>query len=142
MSPLAEIAVLFARHDSVYKTLPGCDVWDKERNALNWPGGCAGIFHPSGSLIHWRSQSRVRTSSSAIAGEVFQCDRSSCSSRGPLSPAQNAKAERSAGLLLTSNGILMVAQCIAVCQHCSTNRTRRLNVPKATSGLAGRSTGF
>ena len=33
------ISVLFARSDSVYKALPGCDVWDQERNALFWPGG-------------------------------------------------------------------------------------------------------
>jgi len=31
------VSVLFARPDSVYKTLPDCDVWDKERDALNWP---------------------------------------------------------------------------------------------------------
>lgn len=40
------IAVLFARADSNYKTLPGCDVWDFERNALNWPGGAPVIAHP------------------------------------------------------------------------------------------------
>lgn len=34
------IAVLFARADSVYKSLPDCDVWDADRNALLWPGGC------------------------------------------------------------------------------------------------------
>jgi len=31
------IAVLFARSDSVYKTIPGCDVWDAERDARRWP---------------------------------------------------------------------------------------------------------
>lgn len=40
------VAVLFARTDSVYKTLPGCDVWDKQRNALNWPGGVPVVAHP------------------------------------------------------------------------------------------------
>ncbi|WP_269844875.1 hypothetical protein [Trinickia soli] len=25
------VAVLFARADSIYKTLPGCDVWGAER---------------------------------------------------------------------------------------------------------------
>jgi hypothetical protein len=38
-------AVLFARSDSVYKTLD-CDVWDAERNALNWPGGSSIVAHP------------------------------------------------------------------------------------------------
>ncbi len=40
------ISVLFAARDSVYKTLPDLDVWDQERDALNWPGGNPGIFHP------------------------------------------------------------------------------------------------
>lgn len=40
------IAVLFARPDSVYKTIPGCDVWDAERDARRWPGGCPVIAHP------------------------------------------------------------------------------------------------
>lgn len=42
----ATIAVLFARKDSVYKTLPDCDVWDKERDASSWPGGCPIVAHP------------------------------------------------------------------------------------------------
>ncbi|MFQ5628626.1 MAG: hypothetical protein ACE5I1_07685 [bacterium] len=40
------VTILFARHDSIYKTLPGCDVYDKERNALNWSGGSPIIAHP------------------------------------------------------------------------------------------------
>lgn len=40
------VAILFARADSVYKSLLGCDVWDVERNALNWPGGCPCVAHP------------------------------------------------------------------------------------------------
>jgi hypothetical protein len=40
------ISVLFAARDSVYKTIDGLDVWDEERNALLWPGGNPGIFHP------------------------------------------------------------------------------------------------
>jgi hypothetical protein len=40
------VAVLFARGDSVYKTLPDCDVWDIERDARNWPGGSPVIAHP------------------------------------------------------------------------------------------------
>jgi hypothetical protein len=41
-----DIAILFARTDSVYKLIPGCDVWDAERNSLNWPGGNAVVAHP------------------------------------------------------------------------------------------------
>lgn len=40
------IAVLFARADSVYKTLPDCDVWDEARDARKWPGGCPMVAHP------------------------------------------------------------------------------------------------
>lgn len=39
-------AVLFARKDSIYKSFPDLDVWDIERNARLWPGGCPVIAHP------------------------------------------------------------------------------------------------
>jgi hypothetical protein len=51
------VAVLFARSDSIYRTLPGCDVWDAERDALRWPGGAPVVAHPPcrawGSLRHF-----------------------------------------------------------------------------------------
>lgn len=40
------VAVLFARADSIYKTIPGCDVYDIERDARTWPGGCPVVAHP------------------------------------------------------------------------------------------------
>ena len=40
------VAVLFARPDSVYKTLPGCDVYDIERDARTWLGGAPVVAHP------------------------------------------------------------------------------------------------
>jgi hypothetical protein len=43
---MREVAVLFARADSIYKTLAGCDVWDEARDALKWPGGAPIIAHP------------------------------------------------------------------------------------------------
>lgn len=43
---MSEVAVLFARADSVYKTIPGCDVWDISRDARKWPGGAPVVAHP------------------------------------------------------------------------------------------------
>lgn len=40
------VAVLFARSDSVYKSLPDCDVWDIDRDARRWPGGVPVVAHP------------------------------------------------------------------------------------------------
>lgn len=40
------VAVLFAREDSHYKTLPGVDVWDEARDARRWPGGAPVVAHP------------------------------------------------------------------------------------------------
>ena len=40
------VSVLFARADSNYKALQGCDVWDEARDALTWPGGQPVVAHP------------------------------------------------------------------------------------------------
>lgn len=53
---MTDIAALFAREDSVYKTIPGCDVWDIERDARRWPGGCPVVAHPP-----CRAWGRLRT---------------------------------------------------------------------------------
>jgi hypothetical protein len=51
------VAVLFARADSIYKTMPDCDVYDIERDARKWPGGCPVVAHPPcrawGELSHF-----------------------------------------------------------------------------------------
>lgn len=58
------VAVLFARADSVYKTLPGCDVWDAERDARRWPGGAPLVAHPP-----CRAWGRLRTFARPAEGE-------------------------------------------------------------------------
>lgn len=40
------VAVLFARADSVYKTLPGCEVYDMERDARTYDGPWPVVAHP------------------------------------------------------------------------------------------------
>lgn len=40
------IAVLFARRNSVYKTLPDCDVFDMDRDAWTFVGGTPVVAHP------------------------------------------------------------------------------------------------
>lgn len=45
----AAVAVLFARKDSIYKTIPECDVWDAERDARKFTGGAAGLL----ALLAW-----------------------------------------------------------------------------------------
>lgn len=40
------VAVLYAREDSHYKAIDGCDVWDAERDARKWPGGVPVVAHP------------------------------------------------------------------------------------------------
>ncbi len=57
MSKLPPVAVLFVRKDYVYKTLPGCDCYDVDRDARTWPGGCPIVAHPPcrtwGTLKTW-----------------------------------------------------------------------------------------
>jgi len=43
---MQNVAVLFARADSVYKTLPGCDVYDMERDARTYDGPHPVVAHP------------------------------------------------------------------------------------------------
>jgi hypothetical protein len=50
------VAVLFARADSVYKTIPGCDVYDMERDARIYDGPHPVVAHPP-----CRAWGRLRT---------------------------------------------------------------------------------
>lgn len=40
------VSVLFAREDSIYKTMLECDVWDIKRDALNFTGSLPVVAHP------------------------------------------------------------------------------------------------
>lgn len=40
------VAALFVRVDSVYKTMPGVDAWDLERDAMTYRGGAPVVAHP------------------------------------------------------------------------------------------------
>lgn len=42
----AMVAVLFAREDSIYKTIPGCDVYDATRDARTYDGPWPVVAHP------------------------------------------------------------------------------------------------
>lgn len=42
----AGVAVLFARSDSIYKSIAGCDVYDIARDARNFGGGVPVVAHP------------------------------------------------------------------------------------------------
>ena len=58
------VTVLFARPDSIYKSLPDCDVWDAERDVRNWPGGCPVVAHPP-----CRAWGRLRHFARLVEGE-------------------------------------------------------------------------
>lgn len=67
---LDPVVVLFARSDSVYKTLAGCDVWDEQRDATKWQGGCPVVAHPPcrtwGRLRHLASKAPAHEHGMAI----------------------------------------------------------------------------
>ena len=53
---MSAIAILFARADSIYKSLPGTDVYDAARDARTFAGGAPVVAHPPcrtwGTLSH------------------------------------------------------------------------------------------
>lgn len=57
-----DVAALFVRSDSIYKTIPGVDCYDVERGARTWPGGVPAVCHPPcrtwGHLKHFATAAR------------------------------------------------------------------------------------
>lgn len=43
---MSQVAALFVRSDSSYKSLPGVDAWDAERDARQFAGGMPVVAHP------------------------------------------------------------------------------------------------
>ena len=52
-----DVAVLFARADSIYKSIPGCDVFDADRDARTFAGGMPVVAHPPCQL--WGAMASV-----------------------------------------------------------------------------------
>lgn len=61
-----QIPILFCRHDSLYKSLPFADVWDEQRNALQYVGSMPVVAHPP-----CRTWGRLRQFAKAPPGEWF-----------------------------------------------------------------------
>jgi len=57
IKPLRKVAALFVRTDSIYKTLPRVDAWDKLRDARGYDGSAPVVVHPPcaqwGQLAHF-----------------------------------------------------------------------------------------
>lgn len=58
------VAILFARSDSNYKSIPGCDVYDQERDARTYPGHLPVVAHPP-----CRAWGRLRKQAKPLPGE-------------------------------------------------------------------------
>ena len=43
---MTDVAALFVRHDSIYKTMPDVDAYDKDRNALTFSKSIPVVAHP------------------------------------------------------------------------------------------------
>jgi hypothetical protein len=62
------ITVLYARADSVYKEIEGCDVYDIDRDARTWRGGGPVVAHPPcGQWGRLRTFARVDLSAKSLA---------------------------------------------------------------------------
>lgn len=64
------VAVLFARSNSVYKSMPGCDVFDLERDARTYSGNSPVIAHPPSPTLP--ALAVLTASGSEVLGAAFR----------------------------------------------------------------------
>ena len=64
-SVIAPVAALFVRRDSIYKTLPGVECYDIDRDALTFSGGMPVVAHPP-----CRAWGRLRRRAKPLPGET------------------------------------------------------------------------
>ena len=97
------VSVLYARADSVYKTLRGCDVWDIERDARKYCGMNPVVAHPPcRAWGHLRGFANPRPDEKALAlaavSQVRRCG-------GVLEHPAYSTLWAAAGLPLPGHGI-------------------------------------
>lgn len=98
-----QVAVLYARADSNYKQIDGCDVWDAARDARSWPGGAPVVAHPPcrawGRL---RAFAKPRADEKALALHAVDCVRTW---GGVLEHPAGSSLWAAAGLPLPMHGL-------------------------------------
>lgn len=72
MTEAPEVAALYVRRDSVYKTLAGVDAWDEDRDARGWPGGAPVVAHPPCRL--WAKLRQFAKASDPVAERQLAVD--------------------------------------------------------------------
>lgn len=72
------VAVLFVRRDSVYKTIPGCDCYDIDRDATTFLHGMPVIAHPPcrtwGRMRHLSKGDRIEHALSLLAVHLVRAN--------------------------------------------------------------------
>lgn len=94
--PDADVAILFAMKNSIYNSIPGCDVYDLTRDALTFRGGMPVVAHPP-----CRSWASLRHCAKPIPGEralAFFAIRSVRRNGGVLEHPQRSTLWKIAGL--------------------------------------------
>jgi hypothetical protein len=73
---MSQVAVLFARADSNYKALPGCDVYDLARDATTYQGDMPVVAHPPcRAWGRFRAMAKPRPGEADLAFFAVDCVR-------------------------------------------------------------------